>query len=158
MIFCSASALSKLSILATYLRIFTEGNSFRYAVFITSAFVFGYGCATTLTNLLSCEPVAGSWNAEYAKTAKCINRPTFYLAQAGIGIIADIATVIIPIPAIAKLHIDTKRKIGVVVLLSIGGFVCIVSIIRLKSLVNMTKSTNLTRVVSIQYITDEHKS
>ncbi len=128
-----------------YLRIFTAATAFRYAVYVVSVFVTGYGMATVLTNLFSCSPVAGSWEVQYATTAKCINRPNFYLAQAALGIVADVATVVIPIPAISKLHMDTRKKVGVMILLSMGGFVCVVSMIRLRSLIAMMHNADLTR-------------
>ena len=145
MMFCAASALSKLSILLMYLRIFPQASTFRYAVCVVSAFVVSYGIATVCTNLFSCSPIAGSWDLAYATTAKCINRPAFYLAQAALGIVADFATVAIPIPVIGKLQMDTRKKVGVIVLLSMGAFVCIVSIIRLKSLIALLKGADLTR-------------
>lgn len=129
-----------------YLRIFTAGNVFRTAIYVVAAFIASYGLATTLVNLFSCNPIAGSWDVSLAPTATCIDRPAFYLAQACLGIVADIATVLVPIPAISQLKMDTRKKISVVLLLSMGSFVCIVSMIRLKSLLNMMNTTDLTRV------------
>lgn len=95
MIFCAASAIAKISILLMYLRIFPS-KGLRLAVYAVTFFCAGYGLATLLTNMFSCSPIQGSWELEYAATAKCIDRPVFYLAQASLGIAADIATVLIP--------------------------------------------------------------
>lgn len=78
-----------------YLRIFTAGTMFRTAIFVTGAIIAGYGIATALVNVFSCSPIAASWQLDLAATGKCIDRPAFYLAQAGLGIVADIVTVII---------------------------------------------------------------
>lgn len=134
-----------MSILCTYLRLFTAGSIFRGAIFVTCAFVSSYGIATALVNAFSCNPIDGSWNAADSAKAVCINRPVFYLAQAGLGIAADFATLIIPVVPIARLKMDTRVKIGVLSLLTLGTFVCVISLIRLKSLIALLKTTDLTR-------------
>jgi hypothetical protein len=61
------------------------------------------------------------------------------------GIATDIATVIVPLPALKSLQLRTKQKIGVAFILTMGAFVCIVSIIRLSSLYTLLTDSNLTK-------------
>ncbi|ETS75966.1 hypothetical protein PFICI_12910 [Pestalotiopsis fici W106-1] len=144
MFFCASTGVAKGSILLFYLRIFPS-KGMKIAIWTVFAFTLGYSLASVLVNAFSCNPIAGSWSLEESLTAVCINRPAFYFAQAGLGIATDIATVIVPLPALKSLQLRTKQKIGVAFILTMGAFVCIVSIIRLSSLYTLLTDSNLTK-------------
>ena len=120
MFFCAATGLAKGSILLFYLRIFPS-TAIRWSVWILFAFTIAYSLASVLVNIFSCNPISGSWNLQDAAIAVCINRPAFYFAQAGLGIFADIATVVAPLPALRALRLPTRQKVGVAVLLTMGA-------------------------------------
>ncbi|KAK6592039.1 integral membrane protein [Botrytis cinerea] len=120
-LFCAATGMAKTSILLFYRRIFPS-RKFHCAIWGLVAFTVCYSSASVLANVFSCRPISASWDIKYAGTAECINRPVFYFAQAGLGIATDFATVIAPLPMI----------------------VCVVSIIRLKSLYVLLKGSDLT--------------
>ncbi|KAK8128726.1 hypothetical protein PG984_009834 [Apiospora sp. TS-2023a] len=142
-LFCLATGLAKGSILLFYLRIFPS-KPMRMAIWGVFAFTIGYSLASALVNVFSCNPIQGSWRLEESATAVCINRPAFYFAQASFGIATDIATVILPLPMLRSLHLPLKQKIGVSVVLTMGAFVCVVSIIRLQSLYTLLTDSDLT--------------
>ncbi|KAL8372239.1 hypothetical protein RB595_001837 [Gaeumannomyces hyphopodioides] len=142
--FCLATGFAKSSILLFYLRIFPV-QAMRWTVFVLIFFTMGYSVAAALVNVFSCNPVRASWTLELVPTAACINRPVFYFAQAALGIATDITTVVAPLPLLKTLQLPTRRKIGVIVILTLGAFVCVVSIIRLKSLYVLLTDANLTR-------------
>ncbi|KAL2067081.1 hypothetical protein VTL71DRAFT_1505 [Oculimacula yallundae] len=141
--FCAATGFAKTSILLFYGRIFTS-RSFKRNIWVLVFFVAGYSFASVLVNIFSCKPISGSWELSLAATAVCINRPVFYFAQAGLGIFTDFATLAAPLPFLWALQMPIKQKIGVSVVLIMGGFVCIVSIIRLLSLKTLLVSSDLT--------------
>ncbi|KAI0131883.1 hypothetical protein BJ170DRAFT_679781 [Xylariales sp. AK1849] len=143
-LFCAATGLAKGSILLFYLRIFSS-KSMKIAIWSTFGFTLSYSFASSFVNVFSCNPIVGSWRLEESLTAICINRPAFYFAQAGLGITADIATVVVPLPELKALQLRAKQKIGVAVLLTIGAFVCVISIVRLQSLYTLLNDANLTR-------------
>ncbi|KAF5672283.1 integral membrane protein [Fusarium heterosporum] len=118
--FCAATGLAKGSILLFYLRIFPMKKA-QILVWVAFVFIVGYSTASVLVNIFSCHPVQGSWDLEYVPTAKCVNRPVFYFLQAGLGIFADIMTVIIPIPWLKTLMLPKRQKIGVGILLTMGA-------------------------------------
>lgn len=118
--FCAATGFSKGSILIFYLRIFPM-KSARILIWTAFAFIMGYSTASVLVNIFSCNPIRGSWDPAVIATAKCINRPVFYFLQAGLGIFADILTVLIPLPWLKTLMLPKKQKIGVGVLLTMGA-------------------------------------
>jgi hypothetical protein len=103
-----------------YLRIFL-GRYITIVVWSLFAFVMGYSIAGVFANIFSCNPVSASWVLEDVATGVCMNRPAFYFAQAALGIFTDIATVVTPIPLLRGLQLRTRRKIGVAVVLTLGG-------------------------------------
>ncbi|KAK7955918.1 uncharacterized protein PG986_005140, partial [Apiospora aurea] len=142
-LFCLATGLAKGSILLFYLRIFPS-KPMRMAIWGVFAFTIGYSAASALVNVFSCNPIQGSWRLEESLTAVCINRPAFYFAQAAFGIATDIATVLLPLPMLKSLHLPLKQKVGVSLVLTMGAFVCVVSIIRLQSLYTLLSDADLT--------------
>ncbi|CCD43540.1 hypothetical protein ACHAPC_008055 [Botrytis cinerea] len=142
-LFCAATGMAKTSILLFYRRIFPS-RKFHCVIWGLVAFTVCYSSASVLANVFSCRPISASWDIKYAGTAECINRPVFYFAQAGLGIATDFATVIAPLPMMYNLQIPMRQKIGVGGILIMGSFVCVVSIIRLKSLYVLLKGSDLT--------------
>ncbi|KAJ6005752.1 hypothetical protein N7451_003696 [Penicillium sp. IBT 35674x] len=141
-VYCAATGFTKCSVLVFYLRIFPS-RKFHMAVWTLVFIAAGYSVASVLANLLSCHPVAKSWDSTIT-TGYCMNRPVFYFANAGLGIFTDFATVAVPIPWIRRLQMPIRQKIAVAAVLAMGCFVGIVSCIRLASLYNLLKSTDLT--------------
>lgn len=143
MSFCAATGLAKGSILLFYLRIFPNRGMF-VATWAAFAFTLAYSVASVLVNLFSCHPVSGSWKLEESLTAVCINRPLFYFAQAALGITTDFTTLVLPLPMLKSLRLPWKQKIAAAFVLSTGAFVCVISIIRLKSLFKLLTDPDLT--------------
>ncbi|KAH7014459.1 uncharacterized protein B0I36DRAFT_219008, partial [Microdochium trichocladiopsis] len=141
--FCAATGFAKGSILLFYLRIFPT-RRMRWAVWLAFAFVMGFSAASVFVNIFSCNPVSGSWDLVASAKAVCIDRPLFYFAQAGLGIFADILTLVLPLPMLSTLQLPFKQKVGVAVVLTMGGFVCVVSIVRLQTLNVLMTDTDLT--------------
>jgi hypothetical protein len=112
--------MAKTSVLLFYRRIFPS-RVFHWVVWAFVAFTVGYSAASVLVNIFSCSPIAASWDIKYVETAKCINRPVFYFAQASLGILTDFATVIAPLPMMWKLQLPFRQKIGVAGILTMGG-------------------------------------
>ncbi|KAG9253094.1 uncharacterized protein F5Z01DRAFT_174234 [Emericellopsis atlantica] len=142
--FCAATGFAKGSILLFYLRIF-PAKAAHVAVWTAFAFTIAYSFTSVLVNIFACDPIKASWDFEAAKTAKCINRPVFYFAQAGLGIATDVITVLIPLPWLKSLKLPTRQKFYVAIMLTMGAFVCVISGIRLQSLKVLLNDPDLTR-------------
>ncbi|KFY18649.1 hypothetical protein V493_08447 [Pseudogymnoascus sp. VKM F-4281 (FW-2241)] len=143
-VFCAATGMAKTSILLFYQRIFPS-RTFHWTVWGLIAFTASYSAASVFVNIFSCTPVQATWDLEFATAVDiCIDRPVFYFAQAGLGILTDFATVIAPLPVMWGLQLGLKQKMGVAGILTTGGFVCIISIIRLYSISVLLRSTDLT--------------
>ena len=81
--------------------------------------------------LFSCNPVAASWDSRLLADAKCIDRPPVYVTQAAFGSVTDFLLLILPIPTLTGLHINRRKKLGLIGLFSIGSITLITSIVRL---------------------------
>ncbi|CAE6996148.1 hypothetical protein P3342_000308 [Pyrenophora teres f. teres] len=132
--------LTKGSILLQYKRIFTT-RKFLIANYLTMGVVVGYTFWTVFSSIFECVPIRAFWTRE---PAKCLNQFAVWFTNAGINILTDFAIIILPIPVIRSLNLGRKQKIGLIAIFAVGGLVCIVSILRLHSLVAISNSPDPT--------------
>ncbi|PVH69018.1 hypothetical protein DL98DRAFT_439915, partial [Cadophora sp. DSE1049] len=140
-----AVSLLKICFLLFYLRIF-QSQCFRYLVWILV--VVNAIVAITFIGLLcvTCRPISynwTSWDGEHPGT--CDGGATVTsLANGGISIVLDLVTLGLPISQIWGLQMETKRKIAVISMMSVGLLVTLISTLRLKSLLKLTRTSNPT--------------
>ncbi|RDW78930.1 uncharacterized protein DSM5745_05782 [Aspergillus mulundensis] len=141
-IYCAGTGFLKCSVLLFYVRIFPSRN-FHIVVWVLVFIAAGYSLASVLANVFSCNPIAKSWDMRIER-GSCMDRPTFYFWNAGLGIFTDFATVLAPVPWLRRLQMPTRQKIAVGCILATGCFVGIVSCVRLSSLYILQHTTDLT--------------
>lgn len=143
--FVLGTTLSRCSILLFYLRIFTT-RDMKWAVWSSLTLVISIGVSCQIVILFTCNPVSAFWTLAEMPTATCINQPAFYYAQAGLFIVIDLLTILVPLPKLKALRMPTKQKVGVGVMLVIGSAACIISIYRLHSIFVIQSSSDLSRM------------
>lgn len=116
--YCAATGFTKVSVLIFYLRIFPSKN-FHFAVWSIVFIAVGYNIASVLANVFACTPIAKSWDL-LITSGGCMNRSVFYFANAALGIFTDFATVLVPIPWLAKLQMPLRQKVAIGVILAMG--------------------------------------
>ncbi|KAH0140369.1 integral membrane protein, partial [Aureobasidium melanogenum] len=119
----------KASILAFYLRL--GDLQLNRLAQILLAIVICQALANVFTCIFQCTPVAGAYTVELQKTAKCVNITAFYLTNAALTIVTDLSTYILPFHLVRKLQISKRQKVGLAVMLGLGLFTCVSSIIRI---------------------------
>ncbi|KFY07466.1 hypothetical protein V492_07128 [Pseudogymnoascus sp. VKM F-4246] len=129
--------LTKLSIVFQYKRIFTTPMINRLCNIMLGVLVV-YGLWTIIGSILMCIPVAAFWDESIK--GHCMNRLQFWFANAGVNIATDIIIFAIPMPLLKQLQLPKKQKIGLMFVFGFGAFVCITSVIRLKSLYEISVS------------------
>ncbi|PVH96847.1 hypothetical protein DM02DRAFT_686861 [Periconia macrospinosa] len=132
----------KLSIICQYMRIF-KGVTFQRTYKICKILLgvlAVYGCWTVFGSIFQCIPVQFFWGVG---EGSCMNRLAFGFANAALGIATDILIFAIPIPSIKSLSMSKTKKIALGVVFSFGGFACVASIIRLKSLYTISISHDI---------------
>ena len=118
-IYCTAVVFPKLSILATYLRIFGVMEVYRYSVFILMFIIAANGISGDLTSLLSCRPLAARWNP--ALEGHCINVQNYWRFISLANIVSDVAMLVLPQRVIWKLRISLPQKLGLTVVFLTGS-------------------------------------
>ena len=89
----------------------------------------------------ACRPVA-FWNNVLA--SKCLNRIPMNTAWGTLNIISDVALWFLPVPAVWRLHLRLREKIGLVIMFGIGSIACIAAIIRVVVSNNYFRSYDIT--------------
>lgn len=67
-----------------------------------------------------------------------------YYANAGLNVTTDLLVAVLPIKAILSLRISKRQKTALIVILTLGWFVCIVSILRLHALYELAQHNDST--------------
>ncbi|OCK75392.1 hypothetical protein K432DRAFT_337541, partial [Lepidopterella palustris CBS 459.81] len=133
---------TKASILIQYLRIFTI-KQFRIACWSVLAFVIAFSTWTFFGSIFECVPVAYFWD-KTIPGGHCMNQYAVWFTNASVNIATDFTIIILPMPVLKGLKLPMKQKRALVCIFALGGFVCIVSILRLQSLVAISNSKDPT--------------
>ncbi|KAK7189183.1 hypothetical protein DPSP01_005426 [Paraphaeosphaeria sporulosa] len=133
---------TKMSILTQYLRVFPIPR-YRVACYVVMAFVALYGLWTLLGSIFLCFPVAFFWDKTIAD-GRCLNQEAIWFSNATINIVQDVVILILPIAVLKSLPIPSRQKKALIAVFGLGGVVCLVSIIRLQTLVSISNSTDPT--------------
>lgn len=124
--------LIKSSIICFYFRIFGNTRSFRISAFVVLAFIICWALSVILETFLLCRPVAYNWDTSIKGT--CGDRNKVYVSAGALNVITDFMVMSLPIPHILSLQLKLKKKLGLLLMFSLGLFITIISIIRIKSL------------------------
>ncbi|OCL10124.1 hypothetical protein AOQ84DRAFT_289897, partial [Glonium stellatum] len=133
---------TKVSILLQYLRIFTI-KQFSVSCWALLGFVAVYGTWAFFSSVFECMPVSYFWD-KTIESGHCMNQYAVWFTNAAVNIITDFAIMIFPIPVLRSLTLPLKQKRALILVFTLGGFVCIVSTLRLQSLVAISNSTDPT--------------
>jgi len=134
-------ALVKVSILLQYQR-FLYTNLMKNLCRVILVFISMYGIITVVTTITICLPVGSFWDVYHSP--HCLDREALWLTHASINIVSDFVIILLPIPVILKLTLPTKQKYGLVAIFAVGIVVCLISIIRLDSVKEAAKLSDVT--------------
>ncbi|KAK1056676.1 hypothetical protein LTR74_014733 [Friedmanniomyces endolithicus] len=134
-------SFTKFSILFQYLRIFPD-RKFRWTCYGLIGVVFVYSCWTFFSAVFFCTPVKYFWRPDIPG-GHCLDRFGVWFANAGINIVTDVATGVLPLPLFNSLELAKPQKIALMTVFALGGFTCVVSILRLQSLYVISKATDV---------------
>lgn len=112
-------ALTKLSILFFYYRLSVSGG-FRVSVNVLIVINIALTVSIFFADLFQCTPVAFVWDSTIPG-GKCMNTKAFFIGSAVLNIVSDFAVLLLPIPMVMGLKINTRKKIALISLFSLGG-------------------------------------
>ncbi|KAL4931459.1 uncharacterized protein BDV17DRAFT_297185 [Aspergillus undulatus] len=151
-LYLAACALTKISILCFYLRVFPR-REFRNLVYVAIGLNVAYIIVFDSITIFQCIPLEGAWYRwEMTGEYQCRNINAQGWAAAIVNMILDIFVMALPLKELYRLNLSWRKKSFVMSMFSLGIFVTIVSIIRLESLIVFANTTNLTwDYVSVGY-------
>ena len=111
----------KLSILLLYLRIFSPRRCARNFIYTGMLVVFLCNLSVTILFPALCAPRKGeNWLSSYMSD-RCKNHTIDSLiASAVLNFATDIYILVIPLPIVWKLHLSTKKRIGLIFIFATG--------------------------------------
>ncbi|KAL6150219.1 hypothetical protein ACJQWK_00083 [Exserohilum turcicum] len=121
--------LTKLSILTLFLRFITD-QRFRIAVYTVMVFIVTYSLITSFSWVFTCRPIAKYWDLSITG-GTCIDWVPVALFNGVMNATTDTIILALPIVFLRTLQLPKRQKVGIMGLLMTGGFIVIVSIIRL---------------------------
>ncbi|KAK8860023.1 integral membrane protein [Apiospora arundinis] len=128
-IYSVAVAFPKLSILASYLRIFTT-KAFRVSAYVLIVIVSLTAASGVITSLASCRPFSARWDPALF-VSNCIDAPRFWAGLSVPNVATDVVMLLLPLPVVWRLHMDKRQKVALSAVFLLGSIGIIASVIRL---------------------------
>ena len=110
--------LTKVSILAFYLRVFGVIRWFQISCFVVGGIVVAFSISSVMTSIFQCSPVKYAFDK--SGTGTCINLGKFWFANAGYNIGTDILIILLPILVIRTLQLPTRTKVALCAVFALG--------------------------------------
>ena len=138
----------KLSIGIFLLRLATQ-KRYRYLIWGSIMVIALWSLALFFWNLFQCNPVPAQWDytiLERVPSAHCASGEEIVSAAYALSvmtILSDWLYALIPIPIVWNVKMTTQAKITVVLILSMGVFASIATLIRLKFLADLTDLSDI---------------
>jgi hypothetical protein len=117
--YTTAAALIKFSTLLLYRRIFDSNRRLMIACWVVASVVASYSIAQIVMSIFECTPVHKTWDP--ATPGTCLNTLVAATSPAVINVVADIATVFLPMPLIWNMQLQWKRKVQLLGIFMLGG-------------------------------------
>ncbi|KAL8945897.1 MAG: hypothetical protein Q9222_007631 [Ikaeria aurantiellina] len=127
-LYATGMGLIKCGICLMLIRIFIL-PSFRLAAYLVMSFSAAWALMTFLLAFLLCGPPQNNWKVT-PTAGSCPDRQPAYAAVGIIGILTDLAILILPLFEVWKLQMPRKTKIACSLLFCLGGFTIAMSIVR----------------------------
>ncbi|KAK6080622.1 integral membrane protein [Seiridium cupressi] len=135
----------KISVLALYMRL--GDRLLRRLALVMIGVVACQAGGNVMACIFECSPVAAAYDQSITDK-KCMNINAFYLANAAVNISTDLLTYTLPIKLLINLQMPRRQKIGLGLILCLGLFACVSSIIRITYIPQMLVSLDATYVIS----------
>ncbi|KAL1893538.1 hypothetical protein Sste5346_006368 [Sporothrix stenoceras] len=131
LVYNAALVLVKVSIVLMYRRIFV-GTWIQRANLASLIFLTAWGIALVTSLSMLCLPIQKLWDPTVE--GHCIDFVPAFFAPAVINMITDFTIFALPLPAIRQLQLPLRQKIILALILCLGLFTCVISIVRLSTL------------------------
>ncbi|KAF1808448.1 hypothetical protein P152DRAFT_424960 [Eremomyces bilateralis CBS 781.70] len=149
-LFGPTSALTKISVCLTYLRIFPSRTNSRFN-YVCIVLLIATGLAWALPPIFQCWPIKDAW--DYFKVdRKCMNLEPFSIAMTAVNAFTDCLVFLWPVHYLWKVKLSLNKRVGLILSFSLGVIVCIVSIVRIGYIVKYFDTWDVTHIGTIIYV------
>nr|XP_036582747.1 CFEM domain containing integral membrane protein [Colletotrichum truncatum]KAF6791538.1 CFEM domain containing integral membrane protein [Colletotrichum truncatum] len=132
---------AKSSICFLYMRIFVT-PWFRKAVICLIAIILSQHILFLFLILFQCIPIQSIWDKYIS--GRCLNLTAIGYAGGSFTVAYDVILITLPIPELLKLNLSLRKKIISVLMLALGSFATVASMIRLKYMVSFANTFDAT--------------
>ena len=108
----------KMSVLFSYVRIFRIVLVYRIVFWIVAFLIISWGIAINSMAIFQCIPIHKAW--DLTVPGHCLSFSKTFLGTAITNIVIDFILLVLPIPMLWKLHIETSSKIALIFVFSAG--------------------------------------
>lgn len=142
--------LIKLSIAIFLLRIAIQGR-YRWIIYISMGIITVWSLALFIWDVFQCTPVQAQWDYTVLSsdpTAKCASADAVVMAAYALSvmnILSDWLYALLPIPMIWNVKMTIEAKLTVSLVLGLGVFASIATLVRLKFLADLTDTKDILR-------------
>ncbi|KAI9892305.1 MAG: hypothetical protein M1814_001504 [Vezdaea aestivalis] len=136
----------KVALCLAYLRIVHQNNIF-YKHLIWSILILAVltHLGGTLVLIFQCNPIKKSWQP--LTPGVCLRNDITFYVLAGITIVFDCIIFFLPIPLLARVKINRRRKIALIGVFLLGLFTTVCSVMRMVQIIQIAKDGNSTMLV-----------
>ncbi|KAF1942306.1 hypothetical protein EJ02DRAFT_345713 [Clathrospora elynae] len=138
-----ASNLVRASFALQYIRLFSLIPPIIWTCYLLFVLIFGTATWGIFGNVFLCNPVQSYWDLTISGT--CMNKENHFWSTSIIGIVLDFAIWMLPIPVVGRLKLPRRQKTGLLIVFGLGGFVCIIAILRLVLVYDATHRNQVTK-------------
>lgn len=125
----SNAVATKASLLLLYHRIFGVVDKFRYALWISGFMIVGWFIACVIASIAGCQPVSYFWNKD--QPGRCMDEVNFFRWNGIANMLMDFLVLCLPLTMTWRVKANFRQKLILSGIFLLGGFVCIVSILRI---------------------------
>ncbi|KAH7204936.1 hypothetical protein BKA60DRAFT_155712 [Fusarium oxysporum] len=135
--------LTKLSILAFYLRFVIASAKLRGVIYVTIVLTILYSLIASFIWVYACQPLEKYWDLTITD-GSCIDFLKVTIFSGVMNTATDAIILLLPIAILRGLRLQKRQKLGVMVIMMTGGLVLGISVVRLKATVDSLSYQDLT--------------
>ncbi|TQN63822.1 Satratoxin biosynthesis SC1 cluster protein 4, partial [Colletotrichum shisoi] len=127
----------KMSLLCSYLRFFPVGGYKTGTIIVAVACTMAH-FAFIFVFLFLCTPIEKQYDPSVpADVGHCVDAVAFYMTFSSLTIVFDVLIMFLPFPVILRSQIQNRKKVVLLALFVLGGFVTIIQAIRIQTIQNL---------------------
>ncbi len=115
-----ATTLTKLSLVASYLRLFGASKNWRRFAYIVCFVVVALGISSVCVITMQCMPIQSGWNWT-TQRHRCINILAFSVASSSINLATDVALLVAPMPTLWRTQTPLRNRVEICGLFGLGS-------------------------------------